>query len=1139
MSQKTPSNSVHKGFTAGRGLLAAAESLNFSMSDQRSHDFYPPSSRPSNSMTSPLRAEGRGQDSYPSLRTGNVDNAMKLFASLGLSPKDLDILAQIPEDNISVETLPRLIMQLKARKGEGSRRMNDPRDLPPLLPDPPYRASRDDWNDVRHARPASSVGESSGRSQAVDFSYGHAQEGQSRSFERIGYSEGGSRDRRYSELSQNRYGSDNQQMGTSLGSESLFMQRRTGSPSPGKVQDFHGVMPRLFPHVCSLCDFDVHSSMEWTQHINGLRHAECRRLLLQVYPDWDPQSLANRVPDALLLETTNRAEGILGPAPLVPGLQRGGLTSTWTPGNLLSGQGDAAFPSKPKIRTKVVVAKFDRGVVTLSGLKSLIQPFGTLCQHLVLQNKAFLEMLTHEEAAAVVNFYQQKPAVIHGKKITLYLSPEIYTINKRRSGESRESQVVYFCNLPKVKEKKTELLAAANRFGVVEKYLFLNEQAFVQMKDPEDAKMMVKYYTLHPLHIRGRTIRLNICTKYKTLTVNPSKSTSGKLERSSSSSIGSKDLCKKPQSTTKEKTSRDKAASAGKKKEEHEAKPEENSGDEGSGVMAREGGAEGIEVEEGMEEDSEELAQALEMSESQEEEQESDTLVQEEPNKEPTAEFEIKPEEPEATPLDVSETTEPAENEEPQEPAEMNALPEKPTEGLEVPAEVVPEEMGESAEVPTEERDNEEEGFLEQDFPENMEDFVTLDEFADEDSADLSQLVSETEMDTSRDSKRESQEGKVVNVRGFKRGYNFLTDILKLAKPFGKVVQHLVLDTRHEAFLEMATPEEAKAMVEFYNTNVTAMVCGKPVNIHLSHTYKTIQFQEKTSGRVIYIGQIPWFRFTDASLLKLAQPFGTVKRYLINRNRKECFIEMAEPEQAEKMAQAYKDNPPKFGGKWLTVYVSKKYKTLRGRKPSPSDAEEERKPKRERTESTKSEEDAPGSSESKAKATEEGPPVKKLCTREERGSPEKPDGKELLEESATKSEQGDAADVKSSDSEEKNSESPDTAECQKSAEEEPSSDDAGGAASSNGETTQVCDKEETPQTKPRPESKPELTPVPLGPYQPNNPVGVEYVKMGYYCRVCFLFYSNEETAKKVHCSSLSHYQKLKKHLDKERANNSQ
>lgn len=36
--------------------------------------------------------------------------------------------------------------------------------------------------------------------------------------------------------------------------------------------------------------------------------------------------------------------------------------------------------------------------------------------------------------------------------------------------------------------------------------------------------------------------------------------------------------------------------------------------------------------------------------------------------------------------------------------------------------------------------------------------------------------------------------------------------------------------------------------------------------------------------------------------------------------------------------------------------------------------------------------------------------------------------------------------------------------------------------------------------------------------------------MGYYCRVCLLFYSNEDTAKKTHCSSRTHYDKLQVRL---------
>ncbi len=43
----------------------------------------------------------------------------------------------------------------------------------------------------------------------------------------------------------------------------------------------------------------------------------------------------------------------------------------------------------------------------------------------------------------------------------------------------------------------------------------------------------------------------------------------------------------------------------------------------------------------------------------------------------------------------------------------------------------------------------------------------------------------------------------------------------------------------------------------------------------------------------------------------------------------QCFIEMERWEDAEKMAEAYKENRPKFEGKRLIVYMSRKYKHLK------------------------------------------------------------------------------------------------------------------------------------------------------------------------------------------------------------------
>uniref|UniRef100_A0A671LHW2 Matrin-type domain-containing protein n=1 Tax=Sinocyclocheilus anshuiensis TaxID=1608454 RepID=A0A671LHW2_9TELE len=56
----------------------------------------------------------------------------------------------------------------------------------------------------------------------------------------------------------------------------------------------------------------------------------------------------------------------------------------------------------------------------------------------------------------------------------------------------------------------------------------------------------------------------------------------------------------------------------------------------------------------------------------------------------------------------------------------------------------------------------------------------------------------------------------------------------------------------------------------------------------------------------------------------------------------------------------------------------------------------------------------------------------------------------------------------------------------------------------------------------------------LPPFNPDNPIGVDFVvpKTGFFCRLCSLFYGNEETAKKSHCSSLKHYQNMEKYCKK-------
>lgn len=108
-------------------------------------------------------------------------------------------------------------------------------------------------------------------------------------------------------------------------------------------------------------------------------------------------------------------------------------------------------------------------------------------------------------------------------------------------------------------------------------------------------------------------------------------------------------------------------------------------------------------------------------------------------------------------------------------------------------------------------------------------------------------------------------------------------------------------------------------MARFYNTNVTASVCGRPVRISHSTSYPTIQVSSAPAGarpplhpeppngqpvpfqcgssKVVYMGNIPSSSFSDESILKLAEPFGKVCKYFTNRIKREVW-ERLEPKQS-------------------------------------------------------------------------------------------------------------------------------------------------------------------------------------------------------------------------------------------------
>ncbi|KAF5893696.1 matrin-3-like, partial [Clarias magur] len=849
---------------------------------------------------------------------------------------------------------------------------------------------------------------------------------------------------------------------------------------------------------------------EWTQHTTGMRHAENRRVLLQMYPDWDPQMPSGRMSDSLSLSSKSRSDGLLGAAPSSL-RQRTSMSSSWGSTSSMSMSSKSSYSVTPKIRSRVVVVKYDEKP-KLSALFALATRFGHIREHLVLKNKAFLELMTHEEALAMSNYYQNKPATLHGRDVKIYLSKELLVIekNERQDRETRNRDsgpVVFFSNLPRETEKKAELLTIARRFGTVVNHLFLNDQAFVQMSNSEDAEMLVKYYTIHPLTISRRTIHMNICTKYKTLTVRPGKGEqlkedkeeSGQKNSSSRTTSRSSSKTQRSSSSRAKESSSEKAQESKIKEGEEEVRAEAGSGDEGQGVV--------------------------EAHDDEEETLGEDVVTEESEKALPDQEAEM---ETEDSALEPEEETKGTEHD-----GEDTEIPEEEANETKHQTEQIVEQEDDNTELKeTDGQDDMEQNEVmaddsvdqdipeESDFPEDMDEFVTLDELAEEEEAERHDSRSRDKGSSGKS--RDSGGMRVVNVVGFKRNYGYLDEILALAKPFGKIVRNLVLHSRPEAFLEFSSEQEARSMVHFYNGNVIPSVCGKTVKIYHSMTYATIQ-----SGKVVYIGHIPAFKSSDASFLKVAEPFGKIRRYFLNRLRSECFIEMERGEDAEKFVESARLNPLKFEGKRLLVYISRKYKQLKHHGHRPPTLEDKRPAKREHSEEK---EESQSSSSAKTPAVkEEEPPSKK--SKEEKPSEEKTlsvpqeieeEKKENEVEVKTESCENEV-DVNNKHTEEQNKDATESPNVElKSLKVESDIDVASSAAS---------EKSQEPTEAPTPPAesvkKYETTIDALGPYEPNVPVGVEFVKMGYYCRVCFLFYSNEDTAKKVHCSSQAHYEKLK------------
>ncbi|KAM9063428.1 matrin-3 isoform X2 [Sarcophilus harrisii] len=529
----------------GTARLASLMNLGMSSSlnQQGSHSALSSASTSSHNLQSIFNIGSRGPLPLSSQHRGDADQASNILASFGLSARDLDELSRYPEDKITPENLPQILLQLKRRRTEEGPSLSYGRDGRSATREPPYRVPRDDWEEKRHFRRDSFDDRGPSLNPVLDYDHGSRSQ-ESGYYDRMDYEDDRLRDGErcrdesfYGEPSHNyhKFDSEYERMGRGPGplqERSLFEKKR-GAPPSSNIEDFHGFLPKGYPHLCSICDMPVHSNKEWNQHINGATHSRRCQLLLEIYPEWNPDNDSGHgMGDPFMLQqSTNPAPGILGPPP--PSFHLGG-PPVGPRGNMGAGNGNMQGPrhmQKGRMETSRVVhiMDFQRGKNLRYQLLQLVEPFGVISNHLILNkiNEAFIEMSTTEDAQAAVDYYTTTPALVFGKPVRVHLSQKYKRIKKPEGGKPDQKfeqkpelgRVIHLSNLPHSGYSDSAVIKLAEPYGKIKNYILMRmkSQAFIEMETREDAMAMVEHCAKKALWFQGRYVKVDLSEKYKKL----------------------------------------------------------------------------------------------------------------------------------------------------------------------------------------------------------------------------------------------------------------------------------------------------------------------------------------------------------------------------------------------------------------------------------------------------------------------------------------------------------------------------------------------------------------------------------------------------------------------------------------------
>ncbi|XP_034038139.1 matrin 3-like 1.1 [Thalassophryne amazonica] len=222
-------------------------------------------------------------------------------------------------------------------------------------------------------------------------------------------------------------------------------------------------------------------------------------------------------------------------------------------------------------KRSVVCIKFPTNSVDEQYLRKLVEPFGELVKIVMFPSVAYVELATSDQAMDMVNFHNKYSTTVGDQKIEFSVSSTFNFIQDLR--------VLSFTPAPGGPNGQSDLIRIVKRFGPPLYMLFLPSVAFVEMKKAADAQNVVDYYSPTNLRINNKFIKVAFSGEYRTLARVPSaksceeETTSAKRTRSLSREKGDK----RRRSSSKSSDNKDKQKEDGKSSKEMRSRSKDRS----------------------------------------------------------------------------------------------------------------------------------------------------------------------------------------------------------------------------------------------------------------------------------------------------------------------------------------------------------------------------------------------------------------------------------------------------------------------------------------------------------------------------------------------------------------------------------